>query len=191
MVASKCDERDKSCHVVRYMLEKAGVPQSMWDKPIKYLVDRRIVYAKEFCNHCPLMRHKGRLRPIPKDYQPDSASRFGPRILYTKDAEEFVEKYLFPLIHDYDLRRRKWGRHWMSKYIKAIDPAVGVCPRRLLLKPIFSRRYKRKSDGRVVFYNYWLYHGGALILAPFELALKIAQIAYHVRGGKKDLANHR
>ncbi len=187
IVADRCDERDKTCHVVRYMLEKAGVPRHMWGKPVKFLIEHKILNAKQFCDICPLMRKKGRLRRIPKDYWPDSRSRFGPRILYTRDVADVVEKYLFSLMYSYDYRRRKYVRTCLSRYVKLIDPRVGVCPRRLLLKPIFSRRYKRKSDGKVVFYNFWLYHGGLVILAPYELALKVARIAYHVRKGKKIL----
>ena len=186
VVADRCRD-EKTCHVVRYMLSKVGVPRQMWGRPIKYLIEHKILNAKQFCDVCPLMRKKGRLRPIPKDYWPDSRSRFGPRILYTIDVRDIVEKYLFPFIHSYDARRKQWKKYWMSKYIKMIDPRVGVCPRRLLLKPIFSRRHERKSDGKVVFYNFWLYHGGLVILAPYELALKIARIAYHVRRGKKIL----
>ncbi|RLG83062.1 MAG: hypothetical protein DRO40_05795 [Thermoprotei archaeon] len=187
VVADMCSSDDKSCNVVKWMLSKISVPPHMWGKSIKFLIEHKILNAKQFCDVCPLMKKKGRLRSIPKDYWPDKLSRFGSRILYTMDVKDIVEKYLFLFIYDYDSRRKQWKRYWMSKYIKMIDPHVGVCPRRLLLKPIFSRRYKRKSDGKVVFYNYWLYHGGLVILAPYELALKIARIAYHVRGGRKIL----
>ena len=190
VVADRCRD-DKSCHVARYMLERCGVPKHMWDVPVRYLIEHKILNAKEFCDRCPIMKKSGRLRPIPRDYWPDKHSRFGPRILYAGDVADIVEKYLFPFIHSYDTVRKRWRRCWLSKYIKLIDPRVGVCPRRLLLKPIFSRRYKRKSDGEVVFYNYWLYHGGLVVLAPYELALKIARIAYHVRGGGEDIAYNR
>ena len=167
IVADGCRDNDKTCYVVRHMLKKAGVPEVMWGKSVKYLIEHKILNAKEFCNHCPFMRENGRLRQIPQDYWPDSRSWFGPRILYTKDVADLVEKYLFPLMYRYDSMRGGWRRKLLSRYIKMVDPRVGVCPRRLLLKPIFSKKHRRKSDDKVVFYNFWIYHGGMVVLAPF------------------------
>jgi len=187
VVADKCRSDDKTCNVVRYMFERSGVPQHMWGKSVRFLIEHKILNAKQFCESCPLMRVKSRLRPLPRDYLPSRGSWFGPRILYTKDVEDIVEKFLFYLIHDYDSRRREWRKGKFAKYVKLIDPRYGVCPRRILLKPLISRCYKRKGDGKVVFYNFWIYHGGMVVIAPYDIALKIARIAYHVRNGRKML----
>ncbi len=193
IVASECKREDgtcvdeKICNIVKRMLSRSGVPSIMWDRSVKYLIEHKLLNAKEFCNHCPFMRRNGRLRRIPRSYWPDKHSRFGPRIMFTKDVEDLVEKYLFPLLHCY-YRRKGWKKFRLAKYVKKLDPLLGVCPRRLLLKPTFSKRYVRKSDGKVVYYNFWLlYHGGVVIFAPYELALRIARIAYRVRGGRKIL----
>jgi len=179
-----CRDGDRLCYIAREVVKKVGVPEVMWDKPIGWLIERKILNAKRFCENCPLMRVKGRLRPLPRDYLPSEESWFGPRILYTRDVEDVVERYLFYLLHDY---RGEWRRGRFARYVKLVDPSIGVCPRRLLLKPLISRRYRRKSDGKVVFYNFWIYHGGAVVIAPYDIALKIARIAHRVRNGRKIL----